>query len=142
LTAENARESIQTKLRDARAARHNGQAETSLRLYVEAADAASRAGAEDLRLHALRHVSELARAAGDHRLALDAGLEAMALARNLPAAPLERANAMRVAALALEGNDKRAEALPLWREARQLYGDGDIAAGVAECDSHLADASA
>jgi tetratricopeptide (TPR) repeat protein len=142
LTSDDARQSIETMLSNARAARHDGRAETALRLYVEAADAASEPGAADVRLHALRHVSALARAAGDHRLALDAGLQAVALARDLPSAPLERSNALRVAALALEANDDRAEALPLWREARQLYSDADIAAGVAECDSHLADASA
>lgn len=50
--------------------------------------------------------------------------------------PLDLANALRLAAHAREATGGVATAA--WREARLLYAQSDVAAGVAECDRHLA----
>ncbi|MBA3878594.1 MAG: hypothetical protein C0500_02630 [Sphingobium sp.] len=129
---------IEAQLADARTLRTEGQADRAAAAYREAADLARLGEQPQLRAHALRHLSDLAREAGDIETALASGREALSLYRADPAAlPLDVANALRVTALALGLRGQTNEAVPLWREARGLYAGLGIEAGVAECDQHL-----
>lgn len=50
---------------------------------------------------------------------------------------LALANAIRPLALLREAQGRNAEARPLWEEARELYAEEGVQAGVEECDAHL-----
>lgn len=129
---------IEALLAQARALSDTGPVDRAAQAYREAASRARGAGRSMLQAQALRHVSDLAREAGNADEALTSGNEALTLYRADPAAaPLDLANAQRVTALALEFGDRPEEAVPLWREARGLYAGLGIEAGVAECDQHL-----
>lgn len=129
---------IEVLLAQARTLRNAGQAGGAIEAYRTAAGLARSADATAFLAHALRHIADLAREAGNGEEALATGSEALALCRADPAAPpLEVANALRVTALALVFGNRTDEAVPLWREARGLYAGLGIEAGVAECDQHL-----
>lgn len=127
---------IRDLLDDAHAIRAAGRTERARELYVEAVEAARRAGEPGLLAHALRHVSDLDREAGRADQALSAAEEAVGLYRAQPDIPrLDLANALRLAALAREALAR--PATEAWREAGDLYADLDIEAGVAEAERHL-----
>jgi hypothetical protein len=134
-------DSFEARLDAARVARTAGRVDDALAGYSSVAVDARAAG--DLRTlsHALRHVSEIERDAGDAHGALAAGEEAVAACRKMAAPPLELANALRVAALALETVGRSEDAVPLWQEARARYLDVGVSDGVDECDQHLPTAS-
>lgn len=120
----------------ARSARHEGRSAEALQHYGEAASLA-RARQDGAALaYALRHLSDLAREHGDAATALAAGDEAVTLYR-LQDGGLDLANALRLRALALETLERSGEAQSAWQEARGLYADAGIDAGVQECDRHL-----
>lgn len=105
-------------------------------LYAKAADKAREVGAALPLAHALRHVSDLDREAGEPRSALVAADEAVALYRASPeATDLDLANALRLGALAREALGQAAT--DLWREAGALYMDADVKAGVEEAQRRL-----
>lgn len=132
------RAEIEVMLSEARALRTEGQAVAALAAYRKSVDMAQSAGEPGLAAHGLRHVSDLAREAGDFDTALQSGTEAVALYRAQAASrPLDLANALRVTALALSALGRGEAAVPMWREARGLYAGLAIEDGVAECDSHL-----
>jgi hypothetical protein len=58
--------------------------------------------------------------------------------RSSPPNPLERANALRVLALAEAAAGECASACTHWGEARGLYVDVGVADGIAEADRHVA----
>ncbi|PIC01350.1 GNAT family N-acetyltransferase [Caulobacter sp. X] len=117
----------------ARAAGHPDQARD---LYAKAAQKARDVSAAVPLAHALRHLSDLDREAGQPRPALAAADEAVALYRASPeAADLDLANALRLSALARE--DLGQTATDLWREAGALYMDADVQAGVEEAQRRL-----
>lgn len=119
--------------------RKEGQPEAAEESYGQAAELASADGSARLRAHALRHVAELAAIAGKGRRALEAADEALAIYQSDPdELPLNVANAHRVRALALSSMGRAKQSAQEWAEARALYLDLGIAAGVAECDRRLA----
>lgn len=132
------RAEIEAILSEARALRTEEQAVAAMAAYRKSVDMAQRASEPGLAAHGLRHVSDLAREAGDFDTALQSGTEAVALYRAQTASrPLDLANALRVTALALGALGRGDAAVPIWREARGLYAGFAIEEGVAECDSHL-----
>jgi tetratricopeptide (TPR) repeat protein len=83
--------------------------------------------------YALRHAAEVRSELNEFAVAANHIQEAIRLYRALDVAdPLGLANSLRVSAL----NDER-EAHASWREARELYSTGHIAAGVDEANRHL-----
>ena len=83
--------------------------------YVHAAELAREAHELGLLAHALRHVSDLARARGGNEVSLASGAEAIELYRSLPdAAPLDLPNALRVTALALHALARPSDAMSVW----------------------------
>jgi hypothetical protein len=104
--------------------------------------AAARARSEDQPLalaHALRHLSDHARRRGSSDEAVSAAAEAVAIYRSEGGSrPLDLANALRLQALALAEAGLRNQALPLWREARDLYVSLSVSAGVEEAEARLA----
>lgn len=88
--------------------------------------------------HTVRHVADILREAGRHKLAEPCYYESLKLYRGEAAtAPLDLANAIRGFAL-LKSNTGEAEAAKaLWEEARALYAAVGVEAGVAESDRRL-----
>lgn len=100
--------------------------------------AATARGAGDLAAlaHALRHLSDIDRKAGDRRSALSRAEEAVGLYRAImPLQALDLANALRLEALATD--DLNGDAVDAWTEARSLYAAAGATAGVDECDRRL-----
>jgi len=128
---------LEQALSRAREARERGQEAEAERLYSEAAGLAGAADDRMARAFALRHLADLARGRGDLGLALASARQAVSLYRAAPDR-LALANALRQEALALEGSNGSGGAAQAWAEARSLYAALDVAAGVAECDQHLA----
>lgn len=84
--------------------------------------------------HALRHAAEIRSEMHEYGVAGTQVEEAIRLYRAAdPPVPLELAKALRVEAL----NSER-EAVRAWREAKNLYTTAAVAAGVTECEEHLA----
>jgi hypothetical protein len=128
---------IEDLARQAYATRAAGNASLARDLYARASEMARTAG-DDLALcHALRHVSDLDREAGDVAGAARAADEAVAICRaNGAAGPLEFANALRLSALAHEAlADGAAPASR--REARDAFSEAGIEMAVKECTARL-----
>jgi tetratricopeptide (TPR) repeat protein len=123
-----------------RTARDLDDAQSAVSHYRTAAELYRGLGDSINLAHALRHGADILR---EMNLLEDAEpfiLEAIALYRaERPLPQLHLANALRVAALLKEqaGSDAE-EALPLWVEARDLYREVGVDAGVAESRAHLA----
>ncbi|MES2095256.1 MAG: hypothetical protein V4459_00710 [Pseudomonadota bacterium] len=130
-------DSFDTRLQAARDARRDGRLSDALLGYAGVADDARASGDLPSLVHALRHVSEIERKNGHPDRALTAGEEAVAACRTIAAPALDFANALRVAALALDASDRKSEAGPLWQEARARYLQAGVSEGVDECDIHL-----
>lgn len=126
-------------LRDGRSARNLGHFAEAVQHYERAAELARSAKDDHSLAHALRHISDIVREQGRAARALEASEEAVALYRAHGGSMLELANALRVNALALQASAKPDAAIPLWVEARRLYDDVDVRAGVEECDRYLRD---
>jgi tetratricopeptide (TPR) repeat protein len=123
----------------ARQDRMEGQLRAALEGYERAAGLARSANDVGQLAYAQRHVGDLQREPGQHRLAESRAAEAVALYRQHGGgASLDLAKALRVWALAQESLVELPEADRSWREARQLYDAVGILAGVHECDEHIA----
>ena len=132
-------DAIQTHLSTAREAMDDGRPADARNSYARAAALSRESGAPLLQAHALRHLSDLDRAADHLEQALAHAEQAVALYRaNGQAASLDMANALRLKALALDGLRRPAPARTAWTAARDLYLDAGVAAGVAECEARLA----
>lgn len=128
---------IESLLMLGRESRVVGQLDKSVTAYRQAAQIARDSNSGDL-LYALRHLTDVAREAGDVELALSSGKEAVALALQMgDEGLLEKANTLRLYALALESNDEGNEAMPFWAQARSIYASVGVEAGVLECEAHL-----
>jgi tetratricopeptide (TPR) repeat protein len=89
--------------------------------------------------HRLRHVGDLHLERDRHDLAEQFYAEALALYRSRPGAqPLDVANTLRPMAILRE---RHGNAAPLWREARDLYAQAGVEAGVAEATRRLGEAA-
>ncbi|WP_419940729.1 tetratricopeptide repeat protein [Candidatus Palauibacter sp.] len=118
--------------------RDRGRRDLALRLYREAVPLC-RQGDDPLALaHTVRHLGDVLRELGDLTGAEPCYAEALALYRAHPSPPkLDLANAVRPLALLREALGEHEEARALWREARDLYRDAGIEAGVSESSAHL-----
>jgi hypothetical protein len=125
---------IQAALDEARRENTEGRRDNAERAYARAAELARAGGDERLLAHALRHLSELARERGETFTACDHASDAVALYRESEDR-LGLANAIRLQAMSMAD---AANARACWQEARDLYSSLQVAAGVAECDRHLA----
>ena len=114
------------------AARQEGRRDEALDLYDQAVNAFDAEGAPMRSAHALRHVADLQLELGN----LDAARESIGSVVDLyarePVAPLERANALRVAALVAEAEQRTVEARLYWTQAAELYAEAGVEDGVAE----------
>jgi hypothetical protein len=120
----------------ARQARTAGHPDQARDLYAKAAERARAVGAALSLAHALRHISDLDREAGQAERALRAADEAVGLYRASPGVTsLDLANALRLSALAREALGR--PAIDLWREAGALYLAADVEAGVEEAERRL-----
>jgi len=116
-----------------------GELELALSHYQEAAQLCEEAGLALPHAHALRHVGDLFLQLGRAHPARKACRRALLIYRANPdAAALDRANALRSAALAEEKQAAGVEAArALWQEAKALYASQQVWAGVAECELHI-----
>jgi len=129
-------EAIESFLAEARRARGEGRASDSRDAYARAAALSREAGAPLLQAHALRHLSDIDREAGHSSEALGHAEQAAAVYR-AKGQPLDLANALRLKALALDDLRRPDQAAVVWAEARDLYAETEVAAGVAECAARL-----
>ncbi len=120
-------------------ARDRGETAAAIAHY-EAAAAIARAEDDVFAVaHRLRHVGDVQRECGRHELAEPFYAEALALYRSRPGAPpLDLANTLRPMALLRE---RHGDAAPLWRQARDLYAQAGVEAGVAEATERLGEAA-
>jgi hypothetical protein len=129
---------VEQLLGQAREERAAGRPAEARLTYARAADLARLIGDDRQSAHALRHVADLAREARDPGSSLAASCEAVVIyRRRTDFPPLDLANALRLTALALEDLGRGPESAVCWREARDLYRQGGVDAGVQECDAHL-----
>lgn len=124
---------IELALRNARQKRKEGEESEAERLYAKAEGLARVEGDEVALAHALRHLSDLARARGDVAKAWRDSSEAASLYRK-SGDQLGLANSIRLQGLSAP--DPK-EARARWEEARRLYSSLGVDAGVAECDARL-----
>ncbi len=132
-------EAIEAHLILARDAAAEGRAGDARNSWARAAALSRESGAPLLQAHALRHLSDLDRAADHLEQALAHAEQAAALySANGHGASLDMANALRLKALALDSLRRTEPAQTAWRAVRGLYAGADVEAGVAECDARLA----
>ena len=129
-------EAIETLLTEARRAREEGRASDSRDGYARAAALSREARLPLLQAHALRHLSDIDREAGQASGALAHAEQAASVYRTRGPA-LDLANALRLKALALDDLRRPDQAAAVWTEVRDLYAGAGIAAGVAECEARL-----
>ena len=110
-----------------------------LAIYEEAVAVARECG-DPMRLaHAVRHLGDVARHAGEMDVAERCYGEALGLYRSEASPPtLDFANALRPMAILKASLGDVASALALWREARELYGAVGVEEGVEEAESWVA----
>lgn len=120
-------------------ARGEGRLDDAAAHYHAAAELARRDSDWRRLAHRLRHLGEIRLEAGRADLAAPALAEALALRRaDSEVSALEMANTLRPMALLKEALGEREAAQRLWAEARALYAEAGIAAGVEGCDRRLA----
>jgi hypothetical protein len=131
-------DAIEAHLNAAREAATEGRAADARNSYARAAALSRESGAPLLQAHALRHLSDLDRAADHLEQALAHAEQAAAIcSANGQGASIDMANALRLKALALDSLRRAVLAQAAWRAARDLYAGASVEAGVAECDARL-----
>lgn len=125
---------------EARAAEasRGGDRARAVELYVEAATKGADAGEETPGWpHAMRHAAALQRKLGELDAALTNARAVVAFYREQVPLPLEMANALRVLALAHQARGEEESSGSCWTEARALYAQAGVDAGVHEADVRL-----
>jgi hypothetical protein len=130
------RSAIEARIREAEAFRAQGNPARARASYALAADLSCAASDPLREAHALRHVSDLDRTAGDAGGALAAAEQALSLYRAAASDPLGLANALRLKALALDALAQPEAARQAWAEAADRYAALGVSAGAAECRAH------
>lgn len=131
-------DAIEAHLTAAREAATEGKTGDARNSYARAAALSRESGEPLLQAYALRHLSDLDRAADHLEQALAHAEQAAALySANGQGASLDMANALRLKARALDSLRRTGPAQTAWRTARDLYATADVEAGVAECDARL-----
>jgi len=129
---------IESFLSSARQARAAGRVADAQHDYERAAELARTVGNNQALAHALRHISDIDRENGRPVEAFAAGRNAVEIYRALAGTPrLDLANALRLTGLAAQAPGEIDEAFSIWREARLLYVQAGVQAGVEECEIHL-----
>ena len=89
--------------------------------------------------HTVRHLADILRGQGEYTLAEPCYAEALQIyRRHENTHSLDLANTLRGYALLKTVDNAKPEALQLWHEARNLYAQCNVEAGVAESDSQIA----
>ncbi|MES2833936.1 MAG: tetratricopeptide repeat protein [Pseudomonadota bacterium] len=131
-------EIIQAHLTTARDARAEGRRMDARNAYAQAAALSREGGHAMLQAHALRHLSDIDREAGQADAALAHAEQALALYRAHGGGEgADVPNSLRLKALALDALRRRDAAVTAWTEARDLYEAAGVAGGVAECEARL-----
>jgi tetratricopeptide (TPR) repeat protein len=122
----------------AQAERDIGNLEAARHHYAGAATLYREIGPPERLAYAIRHEADLLRKEDRFAEAEPLYLEAASIYREQgDEAVLDLANTLRGRALLAESSGKPDAAKSLWQEARQLYGQCNVQAGVAECDEKL-----
>lgn len=140
LRAENDPDQLAAALRKlAELRRHEGDEAKALENYEEAVSLYRKSG-NSLRLaHTVRHLGDIHRRAGRFDLALACYEEALGICRRSKnVSTLDLANTVRALAVLRSDTGRSAAAEKLWKEARTLYEESGVRAGVDECDERLA----
>ncbi len=115
-----------------------GNIEEAQQWYEEAVAEARELNDNMLLAHSVRHLGDIHLSLGNSKDADTCYTEALTLYRNQKPKPaLDLANAIRPMAILKEEAGQTEEANKLWQEARDLYADAGIQAGVVECTNHL-----
>ena len=129
---------IETHLTNARAARAEGRRIDARNAYAQAAALSREGGHAMLQAHALRHLSDIDREAGQADAALAHAEQALALYRAHGGGEgADVPNSLRLKALALDALRRHTTATATWTEARELYGAAGVVARVEECEARL-----
>jgi tetratricopeptide (TPR) repeat protein len=113
--------------------------DVALKLYQEAAAIYRTAGDPLALAHTVRHVGDILLVEGRHALAEPCYQEALTIYRgNEKTAPLDLANTIRGMAMLKQETRNVDEAKALWEEARTLYAQVNVEAGVAESSRRIA----
>ena len=116
-----------------------GQIQPSLQHYQEAAKLYHGAGNTLKYAHTIRHLGDIHLEEGRRDLAEPLYKEALALYRaDATSQPLDLANTIRGMAILKHENNEPEASMSLWEEARTLYAQVGVAAGVAESSRRLA----
>ena len=107
-------------------------------LYEQAAAISEAAGDRTRSLHSLRHAAEIQLHAGNVERARQHIQAVLGHYRNDKPNNLEMANALRVGGLAAEAAGDFERGRQLWGEAREIYAELKIDAGVTEADRRIA----
>ena len=119
--------------------RDEGKTQAALKHYSEAVELLRKEGDGRRLAHAIRHVADIERGHKNWAKAAADYEEALALYRADEETPaLELANALRGCALLKGETGEDEEAKYLWYEAKALYEQAGVEAGVAESQSHIA----
>jgi len=116
-----------------------GRPEAAVPLYEEAAAVCRSLDRPLLLAHTIRHLGEVHHEAGRLVPAEDCLVEALALYRTHEdgRGTLDLANAVRPMAILRASTGPKEEAVSLWEEARALYAEVGVDAGVEEADAWL-----
>ncbi|MCO6512649.1 MAG: tetratricopeptide repeat protein [Aridibacter famidurans] len=119
--------------------RHEGDEAKALENYEEAVSLFRKSG-NSLRLaHTIRHLGDIHRRAGRFDVALACYEEALGICRrSKDVSTLDIANTVRALAVLRSDTGNNSAAKILWKEARSLYEDSGVRAGIDECDDRLA----
>ena len=131
-------DSAQNLIDQGYAAHHAGDLQLAMEKYQAGAEVL-RSMNEPLRLaHTIRHVADIHRALERPDLAMAEYAEALSIYRRQPTAgKLDIANTLRGYALAMETLQQFRIARMWWTEARNLYGEVDVQAGVDEAERRI-----
>ena len=120
---------VDRNLRDLEAARRH---------YLQASEIYRSLDSHDETAHTMRHAADILREQGKRDRAEPLYVEALAIFHSQQQTwPLDLANAIRGYALLKTESGDRQQALALWHEARELYLETGIEAGVTECAARI-----
>jgi tetratricopeptide (TPR) repeat protein len=113
--------------------------DSALKLYSEASALYRKLDSPLALAHTIRHVADILRNQKKLKEAEPCYSEALAIYRShIETPPLDLANAIRGYALLKDSMGDADEAMHLWSEAKNLYEEAGVQAGVAESESHIA----
>ena len=130
--------SVDEYIDQAKVRREAGDFPEAALLYEQAAAISEAADDRTRSLHSLRHAAEIQLHAGNVERAQQHIQIVLRHYREQMPVRLEMANALRVGGLAAEAAGDFAQGRQLWGEAREIYAELKIDAGVTEADRRIA----